>query len=281
MHRLYSINTLKKHLQLSRDKGSRVGFVPTMGALHEGHLALVEKAKEECDVVMVSIFVNPTQFNNTSDLDNYPKREEEDLTLLEDAHCDVVFIPTVEEIYPPGYEKVHVELGKVEKIMEGEHRPGHFNGVVNVVSRFFEIIEPNKAYFGRKDFQQVIAMKEMTKQLHLPVEIVAVETKRFSSGLAMSSRNYRLSNKELDQAAVVFQTLNKGKAWAESYSPQITLEKMKNYFSESSLELEYLQLVNPETMNELNQYWVDGATACIAAFCGEVRLIDNMELVPM
>lgn len=279
MVNLYSIDALKENLEPLRNKGLKIGFVPTMGALHDGHISLVKAAKEECDVVIVSIFVNPTQFNNTEDLKLYPRQEDKDLELLTQNDCDFVYLPTAEEIYPSDYEEVKIDLDTIENTMEGEHRPGHFNGVVNVVSRLFKIVQPTKAYFGRKDFQQVAVVKEMNRQLKLPVEIVTVETKRDPSGLAMSSRNLRLSEQELEKAVVISQVLNKGKSWANSYSPAVTRQKMIEYFEQTSLKLEYLQIVHPDTLNDLNQYWVSGATACIAAYCGDVRLIDNMELI--
>ncbi len=280
MVKLHSINELEDYLQPLRKKGSKVGFVPTMGALHEGHISLIKQAKTECDYVIVSIFVNPTQFNSSKDLEQYPRQESEDIALLEKNHCDFVFLPSVSEMYPEGYKAEKVDLDHIENTMEGKHRPGHFDGVVNIVSRFFRLIQPTKAYFGRKDFQQVAVVVEMVKQLKFPIKIVIVDTMRNPSGLAMSSRNLRLNEQELEQAVVISQVLTKGQAWAKTYSPVITLEKMKRYFEDSTLELEYLQIVHPETLNDLNQYWVPGATACIAAFCGEVRLIDNMELIP-
>lgn len=274
-----SINELKAHLQALKDKGYTIGFVPTMGALHEGHLSLITQAKKKCDKVIVSIFVNPTQFNNSNDLEKYPRQEEKDLLLLEENECDLVFLPSVEEMYPEDYIAPKVDLDHIENTMEGKHRPGHFDGVVNIVSRFFKIIEPEKAFFGRKDFQQVAVVKEMVKQLKLTVQIEEVDTMRTPSGLAMSSRNINLSEQEREEAVVISQVLKKGKSWAKTYAPAVTLNKMKDYFNESNLALEYLQIVHPENLNDLNQYWVSGATACIAAYCGEVRLIDNMELI--
>ncbi|HLW29360.1 MAG TPA: pantoate--beta-alanine ligase [Brumimicrobium sp.] len=276
---LRSIDELDAHLVPLRKAGAKIGFVPTMGALHDGHIALVKAAKQDCDAVIVSIFVNPTQFNNADDLKHYPRQEDEDLALLLKNNCDFVYLPTAEEIYPADYKAVKVDLETIENTMEGKHRPGHFDGVVNVVSRLFDIVQPNKAYFGRKDFQQVAVVKEMNRQLKLPVEIVTVETKRTSSGLALSSRNLRLSEQSLEKAVIISQVLNKGKSWANSYSPSVTRDKMIAYFKDSSLELEYLQIVHPDTLNDLNQYWVPGATACIATYCDDVRLIDNMELI--
>lgn len=274
-----TIESLQSALTSFRNRGKKIGFVPTMGALHGGHLKLVEYAQRECDIVVVTIFVNPTQFNNPDDLQKYPKREAEDLHMLKEANCDIVFIPSVEDVYPENYEKNTIQLGIIDKVMEGEFRPGHFQGVVNVVSRFFEIIEPHKAYFGNKDFQQVAVIKHMVQELDIPVEVVGVPTKRLANGLAMSSRNYRLSEEQVEESAIIYKTLIKGREWASKYSPVVTLEKMIEYFNQGSLKLEYLQIVHPETMEDLNQYWVPGSIAGIAAFCGDVRLIDNMELI--
>lgn len=280
MQTFENINALQKVLSLLKDLHKNIGFVPTMGALHEGHLSLIRKAKEECDVVVVSIFVNPTQFNNPKDLENYPRTEQEDIKLLEKEACDIVFLPKTEEIYPENYQSLQLDLSPLDEVMEGKHRPGHFKGVVNVVSRFFEIIQPHKAYFGRKDFQQVAIIKEMTRQLVLPVEIITVDTERSPSGLALSSRNSRLNEDQLEKATAIYRTLILGKELVGSNSPETTKRKMTNYFSESAMELEYLEIVNPDTLLSLNQYWVPGATACIVAYCDDVRLIDNMELVP-
>jgi len=274
-----TIAPLREALSSIKHQGKKIGFVPTMGALHGGHLDLVKKAQEECDVVVASIFVNPTQFNNSSDFSNYPIRMEEDLSLLDSASCDIVFIPQVSDVYPDNYIKNSIDLGNIDKVMEGEFRPGHFEGVVHVVSRFFEIIMPHKAYFGQKDFQQVAVIKKMVKDLDFPVEIIAVKTKRLPNGLAMSSRNYRLSEKEIQASSIIYKTFIQGKSWANEYAPSVTRKKMISYFNESSLTLEYLRIVDPNTMEDLNQYWVPGAVCGIAAFSGEVRLIDNMILV--
>jgi len=274
-----TIESLQSALTSLKNQGKKIGFVPTMGALHGGHIKLVEYAHKECDVVVVSIFVNPTQFNNAGDLEKYPKREKEDLQMLEEAKCDFVIIPKVDDVYPEEYQKNTIELGIIDKVMEGEFRPGHFQGVVNVVSRFFEIIQPDKAYFGNKDFQQVAVIKLMVKQLNLPVEVVGVPTKRLPNGLAMSSRNYRLSESEVQESSIIYKTLIKGREWASKFSPAVTRQKMIDYFQQGNLKLEYLQIVHPESMEDLNQYWVPGAIAGIAAFSGDVRLIDNMELI--
>ncbi len=276
---LRNIKALEKQLQRGKQVQKKIGFVPTMGALHQGHIALIKKAKEACDWVIVSIFVNPTQFNNAKDLEQYPRQEEEDLTLLEKEKCDFVFLPSVEEIYPENYQKMKIDLNALQNVMEGKHRPGHFNGVVNVVSRLFALVQPDKAYFGRKDFQQVAVIKEMKRQLQLSTEIVSIATKREPNGLAMSSRNLRLSEQDKAKAVHIYEVLKKGKEWAQSHPPLVTKNKMEEMFNKGELQLEYLEIVHPETLHALEQYWVPGATACIAAYCGTVRLIDNMEFI--
>ncbi|MEX1191100.1 MAG: pantoate--beta-alanine ligase [Brumimicrobium sp.] len=275
-----NIKSLQTALHSHKESNKKIGFVPTMGALHEGHLSLLKKAKEECEVVVVSIFVNPTQFNNPEDLEKYPRTEAIDIKLLEKEGCDIVFLPKVDEIYPKDCKTLKLDLSPLNEVMEGKHRPGHFEGVVNVVSRFFEIVQPNKAYFGRKDFQQVAIIRKMNKQLNFPIEIVSVETERSPSGLALSSRNARLNEEQLEKATAIYRTLIKGKTLVESNNPKATKRKMEQYFSQSGLQLEYIEIVNPDNLLSLNQYWVPGATACIVAYCDDVRLIDNMELVP-
>lgn len=276
---LFTVEEVEKYLLPLRNENRKIGFVPTMGALHDGHMSLVKVAKQQCDVVIVSVFVNPTQFNNPQDLKTYPRQEGKDIELLEENECDFIFLPTVDVIYPPNYQKIEVDLGFIGTTMEGAKRPGHFDGVVNVVSRLFKIIQPDIAYFGRKDFQQVAVIREMNKQLNFPIVIQAVDTKREETGLAMSSRNLRLNEQERQRAVIISETLLKGKELAKEFSPSETLEKMKAYFSKGSLELEYLTIVHPDSLVELDQDWVPGATACIVAFCGDVRLIDNLELI--
>jgi pantoate--beta-alanine ligase len=280
LERFEDINSIRKALKPFRESKKVIGLIPTMGALHAGHMSLLKQAKQECDVVVVSIFVNPTQFNNSGDLDNYPRTIDEDLALLRAENCDFVFLPSVEEVYPANYENIKVDLSPIDEVMEGVHRPGHFEGVANVVSRFFEIIEPQKAFFGRKDFQQVTVVEETVRQLNMPVEVVPVETMRATNGLALSSRNKRLTEAELEKAAIIYKALSYGKELVAQTNPKDAADKMKAYFENSSLELEYLDIVDPKSLESLNQYWVPGTTACVAAFCGEVRLIDNMELVP-
>ncbi|MDX1652322.1 MAG: pantoate--beta-alanine ligase [Brumimicrobium sp.] len=275
------ISALLEALNPLQDSDKKIGLVPTMGALHAGHIRLVKKAGEECDVVVVTIFVNPTQFNNLEDLEKYPRTPKADLELLSDSGCDIVFLPTVQEVYPPDHKPLSLDLSPLDDVMEGAHRPGHFEGVINVVSRLFDIVRPHRAYFGRKDFQQVAIIKEMKNRLFLPIEIITVETERLESGLAMSSRNVRLSEKGKEEATILFDTLRKGKELAKEMGPGETKRKMLEIFEKGSLELEYLEIVDPDSLLPLNQYWVPGATACIVAYCENVRLIDNMELIPL
>jgi len=276
---IQSISELNEALVNVRESGKTIGFVPTMGALHEGHIALVNTAKQQNDVVIVSIFVNPTQFNNTSDLIHYPKTPEKDALLLAENGCDIAFFPTVDQIYPENYQTPEIPLGQLDSVMEGEFRPGHFKGVVQVVHRFFDLIQPTRAYFGLKDFQQVAVIQHMVRYLKLPVEIVPCTTLRESSGLAMSSRNMRLTAQQLVDAVVIFKALSQAQHDAQHLTPSEVKTQVEQLIADSPLKLEYFTIVNPTTLEVLTTEWVDGATACIAAYCGEVRLIDNMILI--
>ena len=276
---LETLRAVQQSLKTAIQTNKKIGFVPTMGALHEGHLSLITKAKETCDLVVASIFVNPTQFNNPADLDKYPRMPEEDAALLESVGCDFLFLPTTESIYPEGYEHLKMDLAPLDEVMEGKYRPGHFAGVIDVVSRLFDIVKPTHAFFGRKDFQQVMIIKYMTKKLNLTIEIVVGETIREQSGLAMSSRNLRLTEQQKQQATVIYETLSFGKEMAPFLSPQEVLLEMISILEASPLELEYLEIVDAETLLPLTDFWLPGATACVVAYCGEVRLIDNLELV--
>lgn len=275
---LTSVNDLRKRLSCCT-KQERIAFVPTMGALHHGHIALVREAKRYGEVVVVSIFVNPNQFNNEEDLRNYPRTLERDLQLLSEVGEVIVFAPNTEEVYPKGYSQKEVDLGRLESVMEGAFRPGHFKGVVNVVSRLFEVIKPHVALFGIKDFQQVAVIRRMVELLNYPVEIIAVETVREPSGLASSSRNERLSDLERQEAEIIYKTMLFAKEHVKMYSPCELQQKAVDFFGSGSLRLEYLSIVDPETLENLEN-WTPGARICIAAYCGEVRLIDNLELLP-
>lgn len=257
--------------------GKSVGFVPTMGALHQGHISLVKQAVSENPVVVVSIFVNPTQFNDPNDLERYPRTLENDMKLLEPTGCSIVFAPTAKEVYPEP-DKRKFNFGILEQVMEGKHRPGHFNGVAQVVSRLFDMVKPTKAYFGLKDFQQLAIVKNMVKQLQLPVEIVPCAIIREESGLAMSSRNELLTEEQRKNATVISETLFKAKELKGQKSVQeitdwVTETINKNPF----LDVEYFEIVDDEQLQPVKN-WDEKSTkvGCVAAFCGKIRLIDNI-----
>ena len=275
----YTVNSLQLHLN-SESSIKKIGFVATMGALHHGHLSLIDKAFEICDKVVVSIFVNPKQFNNSGDLDNYPRTMEEDLKLLSTYSNLIVFAPSQEEVYPENYKLVELDLGILSEVMEGRFRPGHFDGVVNVVKRLFEIIKPDYAYFGLKDFQQLAVIEFMTNHFKMDVKIVGCTIYRQHSGLAYSSRNKRLSENDKKEALVIYESLAFSKNHIAQFSPEEIILNRIEAFKASSLQLEYLDIVNPVTLENLTK-WEPGAHMCLAAFCGDVRLIDNMQLVPL
>ncbi len=276
---------LKQYLK--EREGSQVGFVPTMGALHDGHLSLVRSARGENSTVVVSIFVNPTQFNDPRDLKSYPRTPEADLELLEKVGTDVVFMPEVEEMYPEPDARVF-DFGKIDKVMEGATRPGHFNGVAQVVSRLFEIVEPARAYFGQKDFQQVAVVKAMVQQLGMPVQIVQCPTMREADGLAMSSRNTLLSSEHRTVAPKIYAALEAGREFADSERKagrEITPREVEKHITETInaeplLEAIYVQLVNAATMQPARGWdEPEGIQACAAVRAGNVRLIDNIKFV--
>ena len=278
--KVYStISSIQKQISLLKSEGKTIGFIPTMGALHYGHISLVKSATSQCDITVVSIFVNPTQFNNSNDLLNYPRTLDADVELLSEIDCDIVFAPNVAEMYPENSFPIQLKLGNLANVMEGKYRPGHFDGVVTVVNRLFEIVKPDKAFFGLKDFQQVSVIRFMTKSLQLPIEIIACPTLREQSGLAMSSRNMRLSETDKKDSLIIYEALKLAKELAKSNSPDAVKNKTIEFFNEGKLKLEYFEIVNPNTLESLEKEWVPSATACIVAYCGEVRLIDNMKLV--
>ena len=265
-----AINKLKK-------EGKSIGFVPTMGALHAGHITLVERAVNENDIVVTSIFVNPTQFNDQNDLRNYPRNLEEDLRKLESAGCDIVFFPEVKEMYPEPDTRVF-NFGKLEEVMEGAHRPGHFNGVAQVVSKFFEIIKPHRAYFGEKDFQQLAIIREMVRQLSFQVEIVPCAIVREPDGLAMSSRNQLLSPEQRASAPLIARTLfDARKHIKDSGVEQIKEKVIGTINQDENLEVEYFEIADENTLQPVDN-WQDSdrPRAFIAVKDGAVRLIDNV-----
>ena len=278
MIKIELVEEIGDYISQIKATGKTVGLVPTMGALHEGHVSLVEKAKSLCDVVVVSIFVNPTQFNNATDLEKYPRTLENDMSLLAPYGVDVVFAPTTSEIYPANYQAATIELGKLDRVMEGEHRPGHFQGVVEVVKRLFEITQPDFAFFGQKDFQQVAVIKFMVEYFQMPVTIVECPIIRSEKGLALSSRNMRLSAEEKEQALVIYQTMVQIQLNYEGFTPNEWMKKGVELINAAGLETEYLEIVHPTTLEKLTDTWIDEAVCCVAAYCGSVRLIDNMTI---
>lgn len=274
---------VQEEIEFLREEGKKVGFVPTMGALHDGHLSLIRKAKADCSVVVVSIFVNPTQFNNPDDLRRYPRTLQADTALLEQAGVDILFVPTEDQIYPDDAARASVppvKLGALDTLMEGLHRPGHFKGVMQVVHRLFDIIQPDVAYFGEKDFQQLAVIRSMVNQMDIPVEIVACPTRRESDGLAMSSRNTRLNRRERREAAMIYRALTFVRNHWQKYSVgQLTDEAIRMIEGSGFLKVEYLKLADGNTLKPVESIEDSKYIRCfVAAQIGSVRLIDN-ELV--
>ena len=263
---------------LKKDRlNAKVGFVPTMGALHQGHASLVKKAKEHADIVVVSVFVNPTQFNNVDDLKRYPRTFEADVQLLENEQADLLFYPEVEAVYEKEITEIKVDLKGLDLVMEGEFRPGHFKGVVQVVHRLFDLVQPDIAFFGQKDFQQLAIIRQMTNDLGLKIEIFPVPIYRSEQGLALSSRNALLSEEERAEALIIHETLSYGVELAKKETnAEFVKKSMIAYFSNGTLSLEYLAIVDNTTLQEVKEI-SENSTACIAAFCGKVRLIDNQQ----
>lgn len=273
------INT-KKNLRNMLDnqpEHHRIGFVPTMGALHEGHLSLVRCCRAENDIVVVSIFVNPTQFNDKEDLANYPRTLDRDLELLRQENTDVVFCPTVEEMYPEPDTRTF-DLGGLDATMEGAFRPGHFNGVVQIVTKLFDVIRPHRAYFGEKDFQQLTIIRYIVNQLHIPVQIVSCPIVREPDGLAMSSRNMLLGPNERQAAPIISQVLFKAKKLQHT----LTVDELKKWVvaqidANPYLKTEYFEIVDDVKLQPVSS-WEDPVSkvGCIAVRAGKIRLIDNI-----
>lgn len=274
----YTIDELRGFIGECRTEGKSVGFVPTMGALHQGHASLVRRSVKENDVTVVSVFVNPTQFNDKNDLKNYPRTLESDCVLLENEGASIVFAPSVEEMYPQEDTRVF-SFAPLDTVMEGACRPGHFNGVAQIVSKLFYAVEPDRAYFGEKDFQQLAIIREMVRQLSIGVEIVGCPIVREADGLAMSSRNTLLSCEERNRALTISRTLFASLPFATEHTLQDTKKFVENAINETDgLELEYFQVVDGNTLQELKE-WGDSdyVVGCIALFCGKIRLIDNIK----
>ncbi|OIQ37255.1 MAG: pantoate--beta-alanine ligase [Crocinitomix sp. MedPE-SWsnd] len=261
----------------SENKDLIVGFVPTMGALHHGHAQLIKKAIEQSDFVVVSVFVNPTQFNKEADLENYPRTEEADIELLRSLGCDLLFLPSIKDVYPDSLDSKKIDLNGLDLVMEGAFRPGHFDGVVTVVNRFFEIVQPTKAFFGKKDFQQLAIINRMVEVLEWEIQIIGIDIQRSIEGLALSSRNSLLSDQELKDALIIHETMTFGKSIYKDGMSTISLKSdMEAFFNKGNLELEYLSIIDNKSLQEVTTVNED-CTVCIAAYCGEVRLIDNTQ----
>lgn len=278
MEIIRTVAELKEKLDSARAKGS-IGLVPTMGALHAGHKSLVDRARAENDTVVVSVFVNPTQFNNPNDLATYPRTEEADAALLESAGVDYAFIPSVSEIYPEPDTRVF-DLGPVAEVMEGAMRPGHFNGVAQIVSKLFSFTEPTRAYFGEKDFQQIAVIRHMVElEGFKNLEIVDCPILRESDGLALSSRNVRLSAEQRSIAPAISLVLRSSLIWAKELSLKDVKEKVVSVLNQFPfMEVEYFEIVDAATMQPIEN-WADSTqpVGCITCYCGDVRLIDNIK----
>ena len=272
-----SKKALQEKIEKLKLEGKTIGFVPTMGALHKGHLSLIEASRNVCDITVSSIFVNPTQFNDKEDYNKYPRTFDADIKMLETANCDIVFMPSQQEMYPEP-DLREFDFGLLAEVMEGAHRPGHFNGVAQIVSKLFDAVPANKAFFGQKDFQQYVIIKDMVRQLNYDIDIVPCPIVREKSGLAMSSRNRRLSELEKEKAANIFKILTWAKENCSKYSVTELKKNVEMQFAEiEELDLEYFEIVEDKDL-KLIKNWdsKENIVACVAIFCGKVRLIDNI-----
>lgn len=279
MQVFHSTKDVQNYLN-SKGKNSTVGFVPTMGALHEGHLSLIQKAISQNDITIVSIFVNPTQFDNAKDLEKYPRTLEADVKLLETVNCDAVFAPTVEDIYSKNVTSKRFYFDGLEHQMEGEHRQGHFDGVGTIVKRLFEIVKPNNAYFGEKDFQQLQIIKKLVEKHTIPVKVIGCPIHREKDGLAMSSRNTRLTKKHREASPFIYQVLQQAKADFNSKSiTKITEWAEQAFKNNPDLKLEYFTIANTKNLKTAKRKLKNNTyRAFIACYAGEIRLIDNIAL---
>ena len=277
------METITNSEELRRALGSRnrsgIGFVPTMGALHAVHRSLADRARREWATVVVSVFVNPTQFNDKTDLKNYPRTPEADLRLLEEVGADYVFMPSVEEVYPEPDTRTF-DFGMIDKVMEGATRPGHFNGVAQVVSRLFDLVKPAKAYFGEKDFQQIAVIREMVRQLRIPVEIIPCPIVRGEDGLALSSRNTLLATDHRTAAPYIYKVLKAAVEKSHQTTPdQLAAWVTAQVESNPLLKVIYFQVVDAATMQQVRTWEESPAIqGCIAVQAGDIRLIDNIKL---
>jgi len=277
MQTFTTVRALTEQVNALRQKGRTIGFVPTMGALHQGHISLIERCVAENNACVASVFVNPTQFNDPKDLETYPRTPETDALLLAQAGCDYLFMPSVEEMYPTPDTR-QFSFGTLETVMEGAYRPGHFNGVAQVVSRLFELVKPDKAYFGEKDFQQLAIIRAMVTQLGLPIDIVACPIVREADGLAMSSRNKRLTAEQREKAPLIADILLKSRTFASDNSVDATIGYISERLRpEDGFKLDYMAIVDGRTLQAVKDWAeTDYIVGCVAVFCGPVRLIDNI-----
>lgn len=276
---LKSKKTLIDYIERQREMGKKIGFAPTMGALHEGHLSLYKAAKKENDEVISSIFVNPTQFNNPDDFQKYPKTLEKDLELLEKEGVDAVYVPNVEEMYPDGLSSKKYDFDGLENEMEGKYRPGHFDGVGTIVEELLRQVQPHNAYFGEKDYQQLAIIKKMVEKTRLPIKIHGIPTLREKDGLALSSRNMRLTETQRKEATIIYETLIKVKEWFRVISLEEIKQRVQDIFKHSNFDLEYFVIADEETLKEANAIDENKEyRAFIVAYADTVRLIDNLHL---
>ena len=275
---VHTVKDLQAALATLRAQGKTVGLVPTMGALHAGHASLVKRCVAENDAAVVSVFVNPTQFNDKTDLEKYPRTLDADCHLLEQCGAAFAFAPSVEEMYPEPDTR-QFSYAPLDTVMEGKYRPGHFNGVCQIVSKLFDAVKPDRAYFGEKDFQQLAIIREMVRQMKFPLEIVCCPIVREDDGLALSSRNARLSAEERQQALQISKTLFASRDYAKTHTVAETQQFVEEAIAAApGLRLEYFELVDGNTLQKITS-WEDTtyAVGCITVFCGEVRLIDNIK----
>jgi pantoate--beta-alanine ligase len=275
-----TIKDTSAFLEREKARGRSIGFVPTMGALHEGHLALMRQAKKENDLLVVSVFVNPIQFNNPEDLEKYPRHMEKDQKLLETVGCDVVFAPETREMYPEEVIEKY-DFGKLETVMEGAHRPGHFNGVAIVVKKLFDIVKPDRAYFGEKDFQQLAIIKKLVEMEKLEVEVVPCPIVREVDGLAMSSRNERLTPEERAIAPFIFETLQYAKSKKDTICTGPLKQMVINLFeANENFRLEYFEIADDKNLQPVTSWGsAPGILGFVALQLGNVRLIDNIRFI--
>ncbi|HEY6913845.1 MAG TPA: pantoate--beta-alanine ligase [Paludibacter sp.] len=269
---------LQTEIESLKSAGKTIGFVPTMGALHDGHKALVKQCVSENDICVVSIFVNPTQFNNQTDLEKYPRNLDGDAQMLEQVGCKLIFAPEPTEIYDNNElnNQFSFDFCGLDTVMEGKFRPGHFNGVVQIVSKLFQLVKPDKAYFGEKDFQQLAIIHHMVKSMNFSVKIIDCPIVREPSGLAMSSRNERLTSEQRKKAVEISKVLFESRNFVSQLSPiELTNWVIERVNSVEGLTVEYYEIVNSATLQTLSS-WSAPAVGCVAVFCGEVRLIDNI-----